>query len=402
MIRQFSWVASGRVIAAVLQMVSLGMAAAWLGPRDFGLLAAVLGVAVIPQTVLDFGISTYVTRTRAADPVSPTVKYALRINNRSSLVLATLFGAGVAAAAQFGDPVFWLMLPLAVWVGSQRNADVWAGVALADGDAHVNVISLVGRRLLTIIIQLLFFGAGASALLGFSIGSAVGAGVSAVYVRANVYPRLPRELADISLKRLLRLTWPYWLHSAATQVRNLDTALVALIASPLAAGMYAVASRLTGPLRILPLSLATVLLPGLTRTGGQITAKVRRGLFLVTALLAVFYILLAVSAAWLVPAILGEEYANAVLPVQIVCLGLVFGAIASLLASVLQARGQARSVGYISLSTAVICMVTIALGAGAWGAVGASLGLVASFALQAAMMLIQVRRPGRGTMEREA
>ena len=38
------------------------------------------------------------------------------------------------------------MLPLAIWVGAERQADTWLGVPLADGDAKVNTFNLVLRR----------------------------------------------------------------------------------------------------------------------------------------------------------------------------------------------------------------------------------------------------------------
>lgn len=399
MLRQFSWIASGRIFAAILQLVSLGLVASQTRPFEFGYLAALLGLCTVASAMLGFGITTHVTRARAADISDSSVTYALLVNSRVSAALLFALCLGISCAAVLVDPLFWLMLPLAVWIGSERNAEAWACVALADGDAHVNSISLVGRRMVTLAIQVVCMLVSVNAILAFSLGSAIGALLSALFVRTVVAEKLPGRGEDATIGGLLKVTWPYWLHSAATQVRNIDTALVVALATPAVAGMYAIASRLTSPLRILPLSLAAVLLPGLTRKKGVLDRRTIVGISGVIVIFAVIYTSLAAMAGWAVPLFFGDEYLAAVLPVQIVCVGLTFGAAASLLASVLQARGLKRQAGYISLATAVYCVAAIVIGTVTAGAVGAAIGLVSSFAAQAALMLSALGFMRRGGVD---
>ncbi|MGJ9372062.1 hypothetical protein [Nesterenkonia sp. CF4.4] len=134
------------------------------------------------------------------------------------------------------------------------------------------------------------------------------------------------------------------------------------------------------------MSLAAVLLPGLTRKNGVLDNRTILGIATVVVMFAIVYSAIAAMAGWAVPTFFGDEYAAAVLPVQIVCVGLTFGAAASLLASVMQARGLQRMAGYISLGSALYCVAAIVLGTTLGAAVGAALGLVSSFAVQAILM----------------
>lgn len=395
MIRQFSWVAIGRIVAAMVQMVTLALVAVWLGPADFGVLAAVLALAVVPQTLLDLGIPTYVLKARAAREDPEMLQFALRVNGATSALLSAVSAAALLLLGTFISPLLLMMLPLAVWVGAERNVEVWMGVALADGDAQLNVTFLVGRRLFGLALMLVTFLIGVPPVLSFAIALASSSLIAVIFAQALLRPRVRvRPRGHRSIAGLVHLTAPFWVHSAATQVRNLDTALVALIADPTQAGYYAVASRLTGPLRILPTSLAAVLLPRISKANGRIDRSL--GLTVIATLFAMtmIYISIAIAAPWAVATFLGAAYLPSIVPIQIVCVGLVLGAAASLLAAILQAKGRQRFVASASVAASLVCLVAIVIGTYLAGAAGAAVGLVSSFAVQVCLMggLLIVKR----------
>lgn len=144
--REFAWVSGGRIVAAVLQAVSLVVVARLLPVFEFGYLATFLGVTTLVQVALDFGVGSLVTRERAADETNPVVAAALRFTNVSTIALIVLLLLGLAAGAVYVSDVYWQMLPLAVWAAAERNADTRLSVAFADGDVQINVVNLLSRR----------------------------------------------------------------------------------------------------------------------------------------------------------------------------------------------------------------------------------------------------------------
>lgn len=387
--------AGGRIVAAFLQLATLLTFASWVTPGIFGIVSSVVAFAIIPQALFDFGIATYVIRHRAASVEDGSVSYALRLSNFISIVLSILAISAFVLLGLVLNPLFFWLIPLAVWVGAERNADIWLGVALADGDAHLNVVSLVGRRFASFLIMLTLFVRGVEPVLAFTCALAVSSTLAALIGQRKLRARLPPPVA-LGLLPLIRLTWPYWLHSTATQVRNVDTAIVLLVTTPVQAGLYAVASRLTGPLRILPVSLAAVVLPDVARSKGALTPNLVRGIFLMIGAMSAFYVIAGFTAPYLFEVLLSADYFMAIPAIQVVCYGLIFGAVASILASVLQARGYQRKVAASSVITSLYCVPAIAFGANNWGSVGAAVALVSSFSLQAALLLISLIRALRG------
>lgn len=381
---QFAWASSSRVGAALLQALLFVLAARAVPPAEFGLLAAMLGVTTLLQTVFDMGVQTYTTRERAAHGDVGGIATALQFNARTSLLLAVVAAGIVAGSAWLIDPAFWLMLPLAVWVSAERTADVRLTISFADGDVRGNAINLLSRRALAIISFVTMGALGVEPLLAYSIAVAVAGLASSVF--ANLYIR-GRVTAppSLSYRELLDASWPYWLNSVATQARNLDSTITAAFAGAVEAGFFSVASRLTSPLRILPTTLASVLLPNAAKSDGsrRQTWMLLRLAGAALALTTTLYIALIVSAPLFVPLMMGEDYVGSVLAVQIVVAGLPFAALVSLLSSILQGRGRKHYVATVSTITVLACLAMVAAGAALWGAEGAALALTINFVGQA-------------------
>lgn len=396
---QFAWVSGGRIVAALLQAVLLVLLARQLGPTDFGYLAAFLGLVTLVQVAIDLGVSTLVTRERAVDPQSAVVVAALRFTRLSAGAMALVIGAGIAAAGALVDPVYFAMLPLAVWAAAERNADVWLSVAFADGDAHLNVLNILGRRAATIVGFLGLAVLDVEPVLAFALASAVAAVVAAGSARLAIRGRVPRDVEPVSIGRVLSLARPYWANSVATQARNVDAALVGAIAGATQSGLYASGSRLTTPLRIIPTSLASILIPHSARAGASRVAlrKTLKIAAITSGGMAVFYAALAAVVPFAVTPVLGDAYEDAEVVIIVVVLGLPFAAAASLFGGVLQGRGMARSVALGSTTCTVACIVGVLALTPAFGAVGAAAALSTSYLLQVGTLAFAVRRLQRET-----
>lgn len=392
--REFLWVAGGRVLAAVVQALMLLLLARAVSPADFGIFSAVFGLSVVAQNVFDLGLGTFVVRERARDRDSPLLVRGLQMSFAASLSMGVV-GAAVLAAASLADALFLTFVPLIISMAVERNADVRLGLALADGRARINVTNLVARRILALILFLvLAYVADLDPIVAFGVSAALAAIVSAV--SAHVYIRgtgIPSE-TQATVRSTLAAAAPFWINSVATQARNLDALLVTLLAGPVASGLYATASRLTGPLRILPTSLAAVLLPQATRLTSDAGVRRRwlRGIYKVTGVMLLVYTALALALPPLIPLALGADYAPSGSAVRIVLVGLVFAAAASLLSTTLQGWDDAAFVGKAAAVTTAVCLGAVSLGAVTLGTSGAAVGLSLSFVVQAAALLIRALR----------
>ena len=388
---QFAWISGGRIVAAGAQAITLVIVARSLGPADFGLLSTLLGLAVIPQVVCDLGIGTYVLHKRAIVADSGSVTFALRVNGWTSALAAAVFVGILASVALVAGPVVFLAAPLALWVGAEKNADTWANVLIADRDVVLSTAQLVVRRVLAAGLTIGLLIAGIDAILAYSVAVAIAAVGSSVWARAIIRPRLA-PIEPQPLSALIRETWPYWTHSVATQARSLDAPITAAVAGVTQAGFYAAAGRLTNPLRILPTSLASVVLPHIARQGGHVSVETRRAIALLMIAMSGLFVALAATAPLYIPWLLGDAFEDAVLPVQIVVTGLIFGSAASILVSLHQARGGQRYVSFASIATSLYCVPAVFLGASMWGAVGAAIALSSTFLLQSTLLLLRLRR----------
>jgi O-antigen/teichoic acid export membrane protein len=363
-----------------------------LPPEQFGFFAAIFGLLAVPQVLFDLGLPTLVMRERARDRLDGSVTAALRINTWLALILASCLSMIFILLAMSTDSRFWFFLPLAIWAAAERSADTWLGVVLADGDARVNTMNLVVRRVAALIVfVLLSRQAAVDPIFSFSIAVAV----SAVGSLAFAYSYVARRLAPTdgsTVKALVSRSYPYWINSVAAQSQNLDAAITSGIAGPLQAGFYATSARLTNPLRILPASLASVLLPVAARKDSRNLRGVVIVVAVASGLFALMYAVLFLAVPTLVPYALGSAYSGAVVPLQITSIGLIFASTAALLAAVLQGLGRKHYVAVVSVVSAGACLVGVAVGAYSWGAIGAAVGLAGSYFIQSVALLVRVVR----------
>lgn len=382
-VRQFAWVSGGRVVAAVLQALVLALVARSVTPAEFGVLGIFLGLAAVAQTAVDMGVGTFIIRERAARPDSGEIAVAMRFNNYSSSLLSVLCAIALVLLGALVSPIWWFLLPLAVWIGAERNADARISIALADGDAKINVTNLVGRRLLAVLILLVLVGVGLDGLLAYAVALAIAALISSIYANGYVRRRVA-PASSSSYRAVLARSRAFWIHSLATQARNLDVPIVGSVAGATAAGYYSAGSRLTNPLRILPYSLASVLLPEATRAfrAGR-SLKPSLGLAgIMVAGVSLLYVVLIPLTPWLVDVVLGVAYSGSVVVIQIVLAGMPFAAGVSLAHALLQALGRKSLVAASSTMFTASTLVAVFLAAVVAGAVGAAIALSAATAVQ--------------------
>jgi O-antigen/teichoic acid export membrane protein len=383
---QFLWVSSGKIIAALLQAAIMLLLVREVSPAQFGFFSAAYGVITIPQTLLDLGLPTLIVRERARDARDGIVTAALKLNNLFSIALSALLLLTGLFLAVFVDAQYWLLLPFALWAAAERNADAWLGVVLADGDSWINVTNLVLRRVLSLGIFVgLSTWTATPPMLAIALAFAVAAALSWFFAHVYVSQRLVPSSRH-TMSQLVAKSYPYWINSVSSQIQNLDVALTSAFAGPAQAGLYAAAARLTNPLRILPNSLATILLPAASKRTSSTIASLCKLVAGATAVFGMFYGALIVLMPWAVPVFLGGDYAGATFALQVTCAGLVFASASSLVSTLLLGLGLKHHVATTAVVTTFACLAGVVVGSITAGAAGAAIGLASAFVLQSLLL----------------
>jgi O-antigen/teichoic acid export membrane protein len=169
---------------------------------------------------------------------------------------------------------------------------------------------------------------------------------------------------------------------------RLDFILLAAIAGPAVLGGYAVASKFAEVLRLPSLSLFWVLYPRFAKDdAAQAESRARRLIPRAGVLTAVAAVPLALSAGFVVPAVFGEDFRPAIVPAQILLLGLSIEGVAGVITAFLYGRGRP---GLNSLATGGGLVLTVILDLlliPRFGAVGAAWASTVAYLTTTGMLI---------------
>lgn len=138
-----------------------------------------------------------------------------------------------------------------------------------------------------------------------------------------------------------------------------DFAILSALAGPATVGVYAIASKYAELLRLFPLALTYVLYPRYAREGPAVAGRKARALLPRTGLLtAAVAIPLGLSAAVVIPALYGDQFRSAIIPVYILLIGLAGEGIGGVITPFLNGAGRP---GLNSAAMAAGVVVTVLL-----------------------------------------
>ncbi|MDE0776515.1 MAG: lipopolysaccharide biosynthesis protein [Nocardioides sp.] len=365
-----------------------------VSPTEFGYVAAVMSTLMVLGSLFDFGMGSLLLRERSAGAGLDFVCAVLRINGRTNAALAVVAVSGLSILALVGrSGVAWAAIPLCLWAVSEKNGQVWLLYAVAEGRTRLQFQTLMIRRAggLGVFLCLLQV---VEAPWAFSLGLVVASVAGNAYVRRRI--GTPRAESLPPFREVLRSGWGYYVNSVATQARNLDVLVVHLVSGATVAGIYAVPARLTSPLRMLPTAVAPVVMRHTARDAAGASKAVAKLSLVVMGFMTAVMLTLAALAELAVDVALGPAYGDAVVPLRVLCGGLIFAFATSLLVAQLQGMGHSARVAKMSAAMAPLSLGLIAGGTYLGSATGACVGLAAGFALHAfaaGISLQSVRRP---------
>jgi O-antigen/teichoic acid export membrane protein len=170
-------------------------------------------------------------------------------------------------------------------------------------------------------------------------------------------PRLARQLASFGARS--QVGDFLWLTSL-----RLDFAFVTFFAGPVTLGIYAVASRVAELLRLIPVAFSWVLFPSYAKDGQTVALpKVRSMLPRATLVTMAGAIPLALGARIFIPIVYGPAFRSAVVPTEILILGLATVGVTGVIGPFLRGTGrpglESVAVGAGAALTLVLDMVLI-------------------------------------------
>jgi lipopolysaccharide/colanic/teichoic acid biosynthesis glycosyltransferase len=381
------------VVALAGAMAALGFATLWVarvgGPAavgDYALLRILPWLlAVIVSGGLAGAIAYFLSGPTREDPRVRTTLVAIAII--SAIAGALLWVAGTPLL----QLVFFRHLPASlialVAVRVALRLSVVTGKAAAQGSGD-----LPGSNLTILLEELLFLPAFGLVLALHALGDTA---VIAALLLADLgtsliaWTRLVRRGFFAGLGRpSLQMARRIYMFGARGQLGSLLTLLnlrfdfvfLAALAGPATLGIYAVASKYAEVLRLLPIAAYWVLYPRFARSEAAVAAASSRRLMpRAGAITAVTSLPLAMAAGVAVPALFGETFRAAVLPAQILLVGLAAEGVAGVATAFLYGRGRP---GLNSLAAGSGVLVTVVLDViliPRFGAVGAAIASSAAY-----------------------
>ena len=397
------------VVALGGSMVALGIATLWVarigGPvavGDYALLRILPWLlAVIVSGGLAAAIAYFLAGPTRDDPHVRSTLIAIGVLSAGAGALLWLLATPLVHWAFFKDLTTGLVALVAVRVALRLFVITGKAAAQGTGD-------LPGSNR-TILFEELMFLPAYGFLLGLHVGgmtAIVGALILAdVATGFAAWTRLMRRGFLIGSSRpSLTLARRIYLFGTRGQLGSLlnllnlrfDFVFLAAIAGPAALGIYAVASKYAEIVRVVPIAANWVLYPRFARSEAAVArATSRRLIPRAGAVTATIALPLALLAGAVVPRLFGGAFQTAVLPAQILLIGLAAEGVSGVVTAFLYGRGHP---GLNSLAAGTGLIVTLVLDViliPRLGTVGAAIASSAAYLTTTAMLVAWYRHVTR-------
>jgi O-antigen/teichoic acid export membrane protein len=337
-----------RGLVLVLALVNSVLLARYLGPHDFGVYSYAIGVTTIVFGLADLGLSSYAARQFQLQPARRRgfLHAFTTITYRMGLLLS--IGVIGVACGWVTNPLVRWALAIACVVQFFRGVSVpWR--ALLSSEERIPEIGWqeLGVRLGTtvLLVALVLMRQGVLAMLwATAVPVAAGYWWLRRVVRNNDYAAEP-----VGLGAMFQDAWPFTVYALVYAAYfQIDLVLLEKLQPLKVVGYYSAATRFIYPLLQVPAALMTSAFPRLV-TASTVDNPRLRGKLLRTLLgiAVVASAALAIGAPWLVPRLLGEKYAAAIVTLQIMTLYLPLTFGQALAANILMAAGRGRELALI-------------------------------------------------------
>lgn len=386
----------GKGAGRFISFASTLILARLLNPQDYGLMALVMVVVGFFQFFNEIGLGSALRQRTEITPEQLDGSFTL-----SLLISVTLFSLVYAAspwiAAYYEHPELLSVLRLValsfiIGAGSTVSDALLARAMLFKHVASVEFVTILVQSALTLILAWLDYGVWALAW-GFVAGQALRASLIVFLARWR-----PRKLGEMRAASELmrfglsvtysRLTW--FVYS------NGQTAIIGKTLNAQAVGVYAMAESLanllTGQITSMVISVASPLFAKLQhdmKRLNNVLLRMTKGIALINFPIVIG---MACTATELVPVVLGPQWMEAILPLQVLCILSLLKAVDPLLTQALISTGQVGITARYTSLCAITIPSSVYLGSVIGGLNGVAIGIAVAYPLSATYLLWSVRR----------
>lgn len=375
----------GQFVKLAIQFAGLLVLSRLLAPEDFGLVAMVAVFLALGSLLRDFGMPAAALQAKQlSDQQAANFFWASTALGAGAAIL--LVAASPLLATIYGEPRLTVVAPIMATTlllsGVESQIQVQLARALRFAALAVTDIIAQGGGLAIAI---------GGALAGWGYWAVVFqpiiAAVLLLFLRASVagwIPRLPRR--GHGSKALFRIGGNIGLAQVlAFAANNVDTVAIGIVLGPAQLGIYNRGFQLytipkTGMLDPLTQVVVPTLNQAIASGERSVSDLLLRIQFALSAVLTLVFLIIATTADWLVPLLLGDQWHQAVLPLQFLALGGFFASFGTVSYWVFLIEGKSRHLLYLHLLTKPMTMVLVLAGL-PFGIVGVALGYAIAQAL---------------------
>jgi O-antigen/teichoic acid export membrane protein len=389
------WKTGTRTVASVTRLVVLVLLARLLTPEDYGIAGMAIVVSSFLMVFADPALGAALVQRPTIDERDRSTVFWLAAAIGAILTVLGVAGAGLVADF-FGEPEvesLFTVTSLCFVVASlsvvhralllrklaYRSLEIREMIAVVTGGVAAVAVAVAGFGPWAVVSNFVAYWLVSSLLVWLLVEWRP---------RARFSRESARNLSGFSA-RILSATLLTWGNE------NVDKGLVGRFLGAASLGAYSLAyTAMTVPAVVLGQPLYQALAPAYSRIQHDRERLERAWLVskrVSVAVVAPSLLALIVVAPDFVRVVLGEQWDDAIVPLQLLCIGGLANSVAALYWSVLQARGEASTLLRITIMSSAVTWAAFAVGL-AWGIVGvAALYAVARWLLVCPITLLTTR-----------
>jgi len=390
---------AGKIIAIVSAGLLTVVLARLLEPDEYGLLFLAISVLGMAELFSKLGIAKsaarYVAEYKETDPeqLAHILGFAFIFNLGTTVIVCLiLFIANEFVATVVGEPEIGPLLAIGVFYVAFHTLEQFARAGLQGFEAikpASALIAIEGSSRLVFAVGFVVLGYGVvGALVGYILSFGITALIGLRHLYTRFYQTAPTGDIETGIrKRIAAYTAPLTLTSTANVIdKKVDTILVGALAGPVAVAYYTVGKQViqfvNTPIAALGFTLSPTYEAQKSKGNSETAARIyeealTHGLLLYIPAAAG----LALVARPLVELVFGDEYLGAVVVLQVLAVYVVLLSMMELTSNGLDFLGRARERAIIKGVSAVLNVGLNILLIPMFGAVGAAIATVGTFAL---------------------
>ncbi|UNK70115.1 oligosaccharide flippase family protein [Microbacterium sp. H1-D42] len=367
MFRLIASVTGSRVVASIIQAVTLLILTRGLEVELFGQFAATSAASGMASVVLGFGLNTLALRIAAFEDSRQIAATIAML--RVPAVLASALVTTVVALLLMGSDSTPIVLAAVLYAAAESLGEGVESLLYGSSRTSRAQVALISRRV--VVLAGVMIGIGAGDLMA---GLCVGAGLVCVAVGLMLQGTLARPAG---FKRVFREARSYWAPTMLAKLQTLDVSVAAIAMPGVAAGVYSAAARVTSPLNTFTIAALSVLTPRLSsrfegETRDLLFRQSRRSMYLVALILTLISPLVGLATEFVV----GESYSGVAFPAAILTVMTGVAALTQLYVAHFFAIGDGNTVAKIRLVVMPAMLLLGFLLGTIWGPVGMALAVL--------------------------